>query len=232
MRQMSLKSSLIALACTALAATACKKDEPKQAEPPKTEEAKPAPVAAAPAPAEATPAGAPGEASPAAAPTGVSPTAAAGLDAATVILPGVQFMFDIDASPGARATVLADCISKAGSDTAKMQACPAAVSKAGASEGIRFEKEGDQWIYVSFGAKEGGEEIFLRAPVAKLDSAAHEFRFKPSGPATGSQVSPENAGKFDQAKADAMVMTVEVIDATTVAMNAPPPKGRLVYHKK
>lgn len=124
MRQMSFKSSLIALACAALAATACKKDEPKPAEPPKTEEAKPAPVAAAPAPAEATPAGAPGEASPAAAPAGVSPTAAAGLDAATVLLPGVQFMFDIDASPGARAAVLADCIAKAGSDSAKMQACP------------------------------------------------------------------------------------------------------------
>lgn len=106
------------------------------------------------------------------------------------------------------------------------------MSKAGASEGIRFEKEADQWIYVSFGAKDGSEEIFLRAPIAKLDGAAHEFKFKPSGPATGSQVSPENAGKFDQAKADAMIMTVEVVDATTVAMNAPLPKGRLVYHKK
>lgn len=230
MRQLSLKSRVVALACVAIAATACKKDDPKPAEPPKTEEAKPAEAAAAPA--EATPATAPGDASPAAAPAGASPTAAAGPDAATVIQPGVPFMFDIEASPGARAGVLADCIAKAGKDSAKMAACPAEVSKAGASEGIRFEKEGDQWIYVSFGTKGEGEEIFLRAPVVKLESAAHEFKFKPSGPATGSQVAPENLGKFDQAKADAMVMVVEVVDATTVAMNAPPPKGRLVYHKK
>lgn len=230
MHQLSLKSKVIVLACVAIAATACKKDDPKPAEPPKTEEAMPADAAAAPA--EATPAAAPGDASPAAAPGGVSPTAAAGLDAASVIQPGVHFMFDIDASPGAHAVVLADCIAKAGKDSAKMAACPAEVSKAGASEGIRFEKEGDQWIFVSFGMKGAGEETFLRAPVAKLDSAAHEFKFKPSGPATGSQVAPENLGKFDQAKADAMTMVVEVVDATTVAMNAPPPKGRLVYHKK
>lgn len=233
MRQISLTAKMISVACIAIATiTSCKKEEAKPAEPPKTEEASSVDVAAAPAPAEATPAGAPGDASPAAAPAGVSPTAAAGPDAATVIQPGVHFMFDIDASPGARAAVLADCIAKAGNDSAKMGACPAEVSKAGAKEGIRFEKEGDQWIYVSFGTKDAGEEIFLRAPVAKLDSAAHEFKFKPSGPATGSQVSPENLGKFDQAKADAMTMVVEVVDGTTVAVNAPPPKGRLVYHKK
>ncbi len=221
-----------AIAALGVAATGCKKEEPKAPpEPPKTEEPKPAEPAADAAPAEAPAAASPtGDASPTAAPGAASPTAAP--DAASVLLPGVNFMFVLADSPDAMALQKKNCDDEAKGDADKAKACMDKVATQGAKEGIRLEKEGDQWVFVSFGKKDDGtEELFIKGPVAKVDGPANVFKFKGSGPASGKQAVEMGLDKFDQAKADAMVMAIEVVDANTVAMPAPPPKGRLVYKK-
>lgn len=217
------------LACLALATVGCKKEEPKPVEPPKTEAPAAEPVAEKP-PAEASPTAAPAAASPTAAPAAASPTT---VDAATLLQPGVRFMFDLEASPDAKKNAEAMCDGKAAGDAAKKDACMGEIAKAAIKEGIRFDKEGDQWFFVSFGTKDdGSDELFMRCPIAKAESPANIFAFSPTGDCTGPQAVAMDIAKFDAAKAAAMKLTVEVVDATTVAMPAPPPKGRLVYHKK
>ncbi|MSQ83477.1 MAG: hypothetical protein EXR77_11420 [Myxococcales bacterium] len=224
--------ALVAVLATALVtAIGCKKDEVKTPEPPKTteepadaEQPKPADPAAA-----ASPADQPAAASPVAAPAAASPT---GADAATVLQPGVKFMFSLADSPDALAFSVKRCDEDAKGDAAKATACMDEIKAQAPKEGIRLDKEGDQWIFVSFGNKtDGTEELFLRGPVAKLDSAANQFKFKGTGACTGAQAAAMGVDKFDQAKADAMVMALDVVDATTVAMQSPGPKGRLVYKK-
>lgn len=225
----------VAAVCVAgaLAALGCKKEEPKPAEPPKTAEEPKAAEApdAAPAPEAASPVAAPAAASPAAAPEAASPTAG-GADAASVLTPGTKFMFSLSDSAQALAMHTKNCDEEAKGDAAKAQACKDAVAKQGAKEGIRLEKEGDQWVFVSFGIKDDGtEELFIKGPIAKLDSPANQFKFKAAGACTGKQAVEMGMDKFDQAKADKMEMAIEVVDAGTVAMNSPGPKGRLVYKK-
>ncbi|MBM4342814.1 MAG: hypothetical protein FJ100_05505 [Deltaproteobacteria bacterium] len=226
------RSRLVLLAAAlSIVSGACKKEPPPAPpEPPKTEEPKgEAPKAEEP-PAAASPTAAPAEASPAAAPAAASPTAAP--DAASVLTPGSKFMFALADSPDAMALHKKGCDEEAKGDADKAKACMDKVAAQGANEGIRLEKEGDQWVFVSFGKKDdGSEELFIKGPVAKVDSPAHEFKFKAAGPAAGVQALKMGLDKFDPAKADAMIMTIEVVDATTVAMPAPPPKGRLVYKK-
>ena len=233
MLPLSTRSMLVVVAAAAfVSAAGCKKDAPKPAEPPKTEEAKPAEM-----PAEASPAAAPAEASPVAAaasptdaPAGATPAAGAGADAVSVLTPGQKFEFSLKDSPETLAFHNKRCADESKGDAAKQQACMDGVTKA--VEGMRLEKEGDALFMVMYGTKaDGTEEIQLRGPIAKIDSPANQFKFKPTGPCTGTVAAERGLDKFDAAKAEQMVMTIDVVDAMTISM-ANPQKGHLFFKKK
>ncbi len=165
-------------------------------------------------------------------PTNVAPPATpttAAIAIQPLIADGAKFQFSLKESADALKLQNGLCAQEAKGDAAKQAACLAAVEKEGAAEGIRFEKDGDKLFWVSFGAgKDGKEEIFLRGPIALLDAPTDELHFRPAGPFTGKQAA--EAG-FDKFPADKFI-TVKATDARTLVMQAPPPKGALVYHRQ
>lgn len=179
------------------------------------------------------------EAPAAASPTAVAPAAAAtaatndaALPAAKeVIVSGAIFAFDWRASPDVFVKMSAKCKEDAKGDAGKADLCMTTLDATASLEAIRFDQADGKWTWTSFGPKEGGgEEIYLKGPIAFVDGKASEFKFKPAGDFVGKQAEEHGGGKFDAAKTDAMVMTVETVDARTIYMASP--KGKLVYHKK
>jgi hypothetical protein len=150
-----------------------------------------------------------------------------------VLQPGVKFQFALKDSPDVLKKTTEECAAKAHGDATQAAACLGAIEREGATEGIRFEKEGAGLVWVSYGERSGGgEEIFLRGPIEVLPGAPSELKFRPAGAFVGMQAKEMGLEAFDAAKAAQVVMTVQVVDARTVAMQAPGPKGRLVYHRK
>lgn len=173
----------------------------------------------------------------AASPTAVPPAAAA--TAADAVLPaakdvivsGAVFAFDWRASPDVFVKLSAKCKEDAKGDAGKEDLCMTTLDATASLEAIRFDQADGKWTWTSFGVKDGGgEEIFLKGPIAFVDGKPSEFKFKPAGDFVGKQAEEHGGGKFDAAKADAMVMTVETMDARSIYMASP--KGKLVYHKK
>lgn len=161
------------------------------------------------------------------APAAPSPTAAAPVAILPLLEGGTRFQFSLRESPGALALQTAQCAQKAAGDGAKQAACLAEVEKEAVTEGIRFEQEGTTRLWVSYGmGADGKEEIYLRGPIQVIASPAHELRFRPAGPFTGKQAAEAQLDKLPAER----FLTVRSIDAHTVAMDAPPPKGTLVYH--
>jgi len=176
---------------------------------------------------------------PAASPTAVPPAAAvtaAAADAALpaakdVIVSGAVFAFDWRASPDVFAKLSAKCKEDAKGDAGKADLCMTTLDATAGLEAIRFDQADGKWTWTSFGVKDGGgEEIMRQGPIAVVDGKPSEFKFKPAGDFVGKQADEHGGGKFDAAKADAMVMTVETMDARSIYMASP--KGKLVYHKK
>ena len=164
-------------------------------------------------------------------PTSVAPQATpttAAIAIQPMIADGAKFQFSLKESTDALKLQNGLCAQEAKGDAAKQAACLAAVEKEGAAECIRFEKDGDKLLWVSSGVgKDGKEEIFLRGPIALLDAPVDELHFRPAGPFTGKQAA--EAG-FDKFPADKFI-TVKATDDRTLVMQAPPPKGALVYHR-
>ena len=120
-------------------------------------------------------------------------------------------MFSLADSADAMAMHKKGCDDEAKGDQANAKACMDKIAGQGAKEGIRLDKEGDQWVFVSFGTKDdGSEELFIKGPIAKLDSAANQFKFKGTGPATGKQALEMGMDKFDAAKADAYLKSFAI----------------------
>lgn len=198
-----------------LIAAACKEPPPAPMPPPE------APPVEAPA---IAPANTP---TPTALPPSVSPTAsAAPIAIQAIIADGAKFQFSLKESPDALKLQQLGC---AQGDAVKQAVCLEAVTKEGTTEGIRFEKEGDKLLWVSFGVGKGGkEEIYLRGPIALLDAPADELHFRPAGAFTGIQATQAGFDKFPPDR----FITVKAIDAKTIVMQAPPPKGALMYHRQ
>jgi hypothetical protein len=224
---MRTRTILNVCAILALSASACKK-EPTVTTPPGEGETPQAdrPDAVA-APSEPSPVVAPAAASPSAGEPVRTPLAQ------DVLKPGVRFQFALRDSPDVLKNTTETCAAKARGDAEKQAACIGAIEREGATEGIRFEKEGDRLVWVSYGEKAGGnEDIFLRGPVELLPSGPSEFKMRPVGAFTGQQAKGMGIDTLDAARASRTVMTVQVLDSNTVAMPAPAPKGLLVYHRK
>jgi hypothetical protein len=193
----------------ALSLAACKDPPPS----PELLEPKPEPAAL---PETATPTALPTTASPTSAPLAILP----------ILGNAVKFQFSLKESPDALKLQTLKC---AAGDGARQAACLADVEKAAATEGIRFEQEEGRLLWVSFGVdKEGKEEIYLRGQIALMDAPADELHFRPIGAFTGTQAADAH---FDQFPADKF-MTLKAIDARTVVMLAPQPKGALMYHRQ
>jgi len=212
---------LAALAATLLASLGCNRvrpppsaGQPASSVPPTVGD----PVAAEPRPVA-------GGGSPSAAPAATAPTAT---DAASVIAPGRNFVFSIADSPQALAHLTRRCANDAKGDAVRQHGCIEEARKV--VEGLRFEREGDQWFFVLWGREAGREILQPRAPIARLDAPADQLRFRPSGAATGTLAAARGLDTFDAVKADGMVMAALVVDADTVAM-VDPHKGRLVFKR-
>ena len=194
-----------------LSLTACKDPPPPVAPPPLPE-----PVAL---PETATPTALPPTASPTSAPIAAVP----------LMTGGAHFQFSLKESPDALKLQTERCAKEANGDAAKQAACLAEVEKEAATEGIRFEQEEGRLLWVSYGLDTAGkEEIYLRGQMALMDSPEDEVHFRPIGAFTGKQAAE---AQFDKFPADKF-MTIKAIDARTVVMLAPPPKGALMYHRK
>lgn len=204
-----------------VAVTGCKKEEPPPP-PPLPVEATPVPPAPPPEPVPVA-----AEASPAVpVPEAASPTVVP----RDVLGSGASFQFVLRESSEVLAKVTAGCTAEGKGDAAAAEACVARIEAQGANEGIRFEKAGDVWTWVSFGKKaDGTEEVFLKGPVALTDTPDGKLTMKATAKPEGMQAAkmpPEMLDKMMQ-----MEMPLEVVDAATVAMTAPD-KGRMVYRKK
>ncbi len=214
------RMTLIVTGCV-FSLAACK-DPPPPAPPPAPPEAKPV--------AEPEPTAPPTAPSPTTIAPAPSPTAAAApIAIQAVIADGAKFQFSIKESPDAFKLQTERCTAEAKGDAAKAKACLEEVEKESVTEGIRFEKEGDKLLWVSYGiGKDGKEETYLRGPIALLDAPADELHFQPAGEFTGKQAAGIPTGKLPPDK----FMTVKAIDAKTIVMQSPPPKGALTYHKQ
>ena len=160
------------------------------------------------------------------------PAAAAPLAILPLVADGAHFQFSLRESAAALKLQTDACAAEAKGDVAKAAACLAAVEKQGAGEGIRFEKEGDRLFWVSYGLDaEGKEELFLRGPIALLPSPADELRFQPAGAFIGKQAEKLHMDKaLGQLPAD-QFLSVKAVDARTIVMQTPGPKGALTYHR-
>jgi hypothetical protein len=228
-RPFRLSLSALALALAA-GSVACKKQAAPAAAPVAPPKATAEAVAAVPPAAAATAVSAPLPVSPTWLPPDASPVAV-GPAAATVIHAGDAFRFDLVGSPGAMQMAAMKCDVESGGDAKKKAECMDNVPKQAAREGIRFEKVGEQWFYVSYATKvDGKEEINLRAPIALVPGAAHEWKFRPAGPGTGSKAAEMGADKFDPAMAEQMVMTMVTVDADAIALDAGP-AGRILFRR-
>lgn len=220
-----MRTVLTTCAALALSVTACKKETPAEPTGPGATPSEEADAVAVPA-----------EPSPVVAPVPVSPSAAEPQRiplAQDVLKPGVRFQFALRDSPDVLRNTTDQCAAEAHGDAGKQAACIQAIETQGEREGIRFEREGERLVWVSYGqTPAGAEEVFLRGPIELLPGAPGELRFQPAGPFTGLQAKGMGIDTFDATRAGQHVMTVQVIDDHTVAMPAPAPKGRLVYHRK
>ena len=187
----------------------------------------PVPVPEAPPTPEAPP---PVALTPTDAPPPSSPTtAAAPVAIAPLIANGARFQFAFRESADVLKFQTARCTAQANGDAAKVAACLDAIAHESAHEGIRFEKSGEKLEWVSYGqAPDGKEEIYMRAPIALLDAPANELHFRPDGPLTGKQAAEGGFDKLPEGK----FMIVKAMDARTLVMEAPPPKGALVFHRQ
>lgn len=175
---------------------------------------------------EAEPPAAP---TPTTAPQPATPTTAAAIAIRPIIADGAKFQFSLHESPDALKLQTERCATESKGDAAKQALCLATVEAEGAKEGVRFEQAGDKLEWVSYGTdKAGQEEIFLRGPIALLDAPADELHFRPAGAFTGKQAGDADFDKFPVDK----FITVKAIDAKTIVMQAPPPKGALMYHRQ
>ncbi len=162
-------------------------------------------------------------------PTASPTTAAAPLQIQAIIGDGAKFQFAFKESADVLNFQTARCAAEAKGDAAKQAACLDAVARESAGEGIRFEKTGDKLEWVSYGLdKDGKEEIYLRAAIALLDAPADELHFRPVGPLTGKQAAEIGSDKLAADK----FLIVKARDAKTIVMQAPLPKGALVYHRQ
>ena len=163
------------------------------------------------------------------APTPTASPTVAPLAILPIVTNGAHFQFSLKESPDALKLQTARCAADAKGDAAKQAECLTAVEKEAATEGIRFEQEEGRLMWVSYGVdKDGKEEIFLRGQIALLDAPADEVHFRPLGAFTGKQAAEAGFDKFPADK----FLTIKALDAKTIVMQAPPPKGALLYHRQ
>lgn len=117
------------------------------------------------------------------------------------------------------------CATHSQNDATKSKACWDEVAREAAREKVRFGRDGSgHVVWTSFETDGKKESIYVEVPVELSTDGPGHVLAKVSGAPKG-----EHAAQF--AKASVNVIRIEVVDATTIAMNDPK-KGRLVYTKE
>jgi hypothetical protein len=134
--------------------------------------------------------------------------------------------FVLDASDVA-AKVRQSCDGKSGGDKARADVCYAEVQAEGATEKIRFSKDGSgHSLWTSFGEKDGKVVLFLEVPMDLSSESPSRIVGKVAGPLKGAQAE----GAADHMPVGTAV-TFQIVDAKTIAMSDPA-KGRLVFTRE
>jgi hypothetical protein len=135
---------------------------------------------------------------------------------------GASFFLSMDDSPDLKEKVNKGCKKKARKDEKKLEACVTSLREALASEGFKFEKEGEALVFVAFGKNKKGEDVTLHRLAMKVGAAEEgKVTFTPDGKDKGKQ-----AWKKPPAE-----LVIEVADEKLASYDDPK-RGKLGYKLK
>jgi hypothetical protein len=133
-------------------------------------------------------------------------------------------VLSLNESPYRAAFFHEKCATKSNGDKAVADVCYAESAVTGAREGIRFSTDAEgRLVWTSYGAEDGAEEIYLEAALNAVNEGECGGRATVAAPRHGTMAATH-------APPIGKVMTIEVVDRSTVAM-IEAEKGRLVYHR-